>query len=189
MNNYKKNYYEYLKKRSLVGLLYRRYILYPSICRHLNGFVLDIGCGIGDFLKFRTNTVGVDINEETVMHCRELGLDAQVMIENVLPFESKKFDAIVLDNVLEHIIDPTLLFIEISRVLKPKGTLLVGVPGIKGYKRDPDHKIFYDLEKLMKLMNQNNFSYVTHFYKPITFINLSILISQHSLYSIFDLGN
>ena len=108
--------------------------MYPSICRHLNGFVLDIGCGIGDFLKFRTNTVGVDINEETVMHCRELGLDAQVMIENVLPFESKKFDAIVLDNVLEHIIDPTLLLIEISRVLKPKGHYSLEYQGLKVIK-------------------------------------------------------
>lgn len=101
----------------------------------------------------------------------------------------KGFGAIVLDNVLEHIIDPTLLLIEISRVLKPKGKLLVGVPGIKGYKRDPDHKIFYDLELLIKLMNHNNFSYIDHFYQPITFINLSKLISQHSLYSIYDFGN
>jgi SAM-dependent methyltransferase len=189
MNNYKKNYYEYLKKRSLIGLLYRKYVLYPSVCKHLNGHVLDIGCGIGDFLKFRANTVGVDINEETVRHCCELGLDARVMNENILPFESKKFDAIVLDNVLEHIIDPTLLLIEISRVLKQKGKLLVGVPGVKGFKRDPDHKIFYDLEMLIKLMNQNNFSYVTHFYQPITFMNLSMLISQHSLYSVYDLVN
>jgi SAM-dependent methyltransferase len=189
MNNYKINYYEYLKKRSIIGLLYRKYILYPSICKHLNGHVLDIGCGIGDFLKFRANTVGVDINEETVRHCCKLGLNAQVMIENILPFEAKRFDAIVLDNVLEHIIDPTLLLIEISRVLKQNGKLLVGVPGIKGYKRDPDHKIFYDLQKLIKLMNHNNLSYITHFYQPIIFANLSKIISQHSLYSIFVLGD
>ena len=137
MNNYKINYYEYLKKRSIIGLLYRKYILYPSICKHLNGHVLDIGCGIGDFLKFRANTVGI----------------------------------------------------EISRVLKQNGKLLVGVPGIKGYKRDPDHKIFYDLQKLIKLMNHNNLSYITHFYQPIIFANLSKIISQHSLYSIFVLGD
>ena len=188
MSNYKK-YYEYLKKRSLIGLLYRKHLLYPSICEHLNGHVLDIGCGIGDFLKFRANTVGVDINQETVNHCCEMGLNAQVMKENILPFESKIFDAVVLDNVLEHIIDPTLLLIQIARVLKSKGKLLVGVPGKKGYKRDSDHKVFYDLEKLIKLMNQNNFSYITHFYKPISFINLSNMISQHSLYSIYDLRN
>jgi SAM-dependent methyltransferase len=188
MNKYKK-YYTYLQRRSCIGLIYRNFFLYPTICKHLHGHVLDIGCGIGDFLKFRTNTVGVDINHETVKHCCDLGLNAQVMIENVLPFEFKTFDGIVLDNVLEHITDPTLLLSEICRVLKPNGKVLIGVPGEKGYNRDTDHKTFYDLGKLKNLMQQNNFSYSSHFYKPLDFPGLSNLISQHSLYSLFNLSN
>ena len=46
--------------------------MYSSVCSYLNGHILDMGLGIGDFLIFRANTVSVDINEDTVRYCAYL---------------------------------------------------------------------------------------------------------------------
>lgn len=55
-------YFQYLKSRSFLGNIYRKYYLYPKLGRYLKCWLLDIGCGIGDILVFRSNSVGVDIN-------------------------------------------------------------------------------------------------------------------------------
>jgi SAM-dependent methyltransferase len=105
-------YFSYLRKRRLTGLLYRRLWLYPRLCKRLEGRVLDVGCGIGDFLNFRSGTVGVDIDASAVAWCRNLGLDAHVMTPDALPFDNATFDAVVLDNVLEHLAAPNALLSE-----------------------------------------------------------------------------
>ena len=78
--------------RSRLGLLYRRHRLYPRLCPEPDGRVLDIGYGIGDFLGFRPNTFGIDINERTVAWCREHGLGARLMPYDELPFAAESYD-------------------------------------------------------------------------------------------------
>ena len=110
--------------------------------------MLDVGCGIGDMLSYRQNTVGLDVNPLNVDFCQKRQLEAHMMKPDIIPFRDETFDSVLLDNVLEHIEKPSLLFKEIRRVLKPDGILLIGVPGIKGYQSDDDHKVFYDEKKL-----------------------------------------
>ena len=178
-------YFEYLMGRSRLGLLYRRYRLYPRICRELRGRVLDIGCGIGDFLAFRPNTVGVDVNERTVAWCREQGLDAHPMPFDVLPFESETFDGSVLDNVLEHIGQPLPLLREVFRVLKPGSALVVGVPGIRGYECDDDHKVFYGEESLVETLGAAGFRKRRVFHMPLRSKFLDRKLSQYCVYGVF----
>ena len=154
-------------RRSFLGDLYRRYVLYPRLNLHLKGSVLDVGCGIGDMLSYRKNTVGLDVNPLNVDFCQKRQLEAYVMKPDVIPFKDKTFDSLLLDNVLEHIEKPSLLFKEMRRVLKPDGILLIGVPGIKGYESDDDHKVFYDEKKLQALAKKNNFNVIQFFYTPL----------------------
>jgi ubiquinone/menaquinone biosynthesis C-methylase UbiE len=156
MNN--TEYYKYLTRRTIKAKIYRNYFLYPILSKHLNGKVLDVGCGIGDFISFRKNTIGVDVNELLVKFNMEKGRKV-FLIEPAgkLPFKNEHFDSILLDNVLEHIDDPKSLLNEIYRLLKPKGILLVGVPGEKGFKSDKDHKIYYDQTKLIDFFQKKDF--------------------------------
>ena len=154
-------------KRSFLGDLYRRYILYPRLNLHLKGKVLDVGCGIGDMLSYRKNTIGLDVNPLNVDFCKNRQLEVYVMEPNVIPFGDETFDTVLLDNVLEHIEKPSLLFKEMRRVLKPNGLLLIGVPGIKGYQSDDDHKVFYDEKKLYALALKNRFNVNHFFYTPL----------------------
>ncbi len=159
-------YFEYLIKRSKAGLLYRNYFLYPRLCAFLDGRVLDVGCGIGDMLRFRPNTIGVDINQKTVDWCCSQGIDARLIVDDVLPFEKNEFDGVILDNVLEHIQDPTAMLLEIRRIVRMGGMLIVGVPGRKGFSCDPDHKVFYDNNSMNSLMENYGFKQKAILYLP-----------------------
>src|ERR1700744_355823 len=161
-----KSYHSYLLTRSTFALYYRNLYLYPKISRNLTGEVLDVGCGIGDFLRFRKNTVGTDINESIVDYCKEQGLNVVLFENGKLAFDDNSFDGVILDNVLEHITDPTTLLTEINRVLRNGGKFIIGVPGIKGYATDPDHKIYYDDENLSSV-EKYGFKGVKSFYAPL----------------------
>ena len=138
-------------------------------------------------LEFRPGTVGVDINEYNVIHCIEKGMTAQVMKPNVLPFSDRAFDSVLLDNVLEHIDDPRPLLDEIHRVLNEHGTLVIGVPGIRGWYRDPDHKVLYDESGLIECMKGAGFDCVELFYAPLWRSHwLSKTITQYCIYGQFD---
>ena len=146
----KTNYFAYLKKRSFKSLIYRKFIVYPKYKRYMKGHLLDVGCGIGDLLNYYQNSVGADINEDCVRYCKNIGLNAKVMKIDQLPFNNEKFDTVMFDNVLEHISNPIKIIKEIYRVMKNNSYLLIGVPGIKGFTHDDDHKVFYDKKKLIK---------------------------------------
>ena len=178
-------YFSYLQQRSSLGYLYRSYRLYPRINSYLCGNVLDIGCGIGDFLKYRAETVGVDVNPETVKYCQQQKLDARVMEIDQLPFESSVFDGVMMDNVLEHIEEPEPILKEVRRVLVEGGKFVVGVPGSKGYASDPDHKIFYSKEKLIITLSKAGFVEVGIVGMPLDFDWLDDKISQYCLYGVF----
>lgn len=181
-----KAYHDYLRGRSKRGFLYRRYWLYPRLNRMLNGKVLDIGCGIGDFLKFRRGTVGVDVNPATVVWCREQGLDARVMKPDRLPFDESEFDGAMLDNVLEHIRDPRPLLGEIRRVVTRGGRLIVGVPGQRGYASDADHKVFYDRHRLEAAVGAAGFTLRKLIPMPFRSAWLDSHARQYCLYGVFE---
>ena len=180
-------YSDYLQKRSIVGFLYRKFWLYPRLARRLRGKVLDYGCGIGDFLNFRSNTIGADINEHNVAYCVRKGLEAIIVENNHVPVEDGYFDGVMLDNVLEHIPAESVdaVFVEIKRVLKPGGTILAGIPGRKGYHSDPDHKVMYTEDSLVALVAQHGFEVKEVFFMPISCRRLEWNVRQFCIYAVF----
>lgn len=187
----KQDYFQYLKRRSLAGFLYRKYLLYPKLSKKLTGKVLDVGCGIGDFVRFRTDTIGADINSHNVDYCLQQGLDARLIVDNRLPFSDGTFDGVMLDNVLEHIPSDMAdaAIDEIRRVLKPGGTMVVGVPGPKGYRSDPDHKVYYTEEALTSLFTRHGFETREVFLMPVAFKKLEQILRQFCIYAVFTLKN
>ena len=69
MNDFE--YHKYLLTRSLLGKIYRDYYLYPRINKYTKGKILDVGCGMGDFLSFNKNAIGTDINKYNIDYLRE----------------------------------------------------------------------------------------------------------------------
>jgi len=179
-------YFRYLKTRSRLALMYRRAWLYPRLSAQVRGRVLDVGCGIGDMLKARRGTVGVDINPHLVEYCRNQGLDAHLMEPNQLPFESGSFDGAILDNVLEHIADPGPLLAEIHRVLRAEARFIVGVPGAFAYTLDPDHKHFYSESQLHARMNSAGFALIRTLYSPFRSSSLDSSLRWYAIYGVYE---
>lgn len=178
-------YFDYLRQRSRLGWLYRRYWLYPRLCRRLHGRVLDVGCGIGDLLRFRPDTLGVDINPMAVEWCRLQGYEARLMEPDLLPFGDAEFEGVVLDNVLEHLSEPKPVLAEIRRVLSVSGTLIVGVPGRRGYASDPDHKIFYDGDALVATLGEAGFAVSKLLHMPMKSAWMDQNMPQFCIYGVF----
>ena len=181
-----KDYYNFLSKRSRLALYYRRFYLYPFLSRFLSGRVMDVGCGIGDFLKFYKQSVGVDINPRNIDYCKKRGLSMYLVKDGRYPFENGSFDGAIIDNVLEHLDDPLPTLKEIHRVLVPYGTLIVGVPGRKGHDSAPDHKKFYSVETLVNVLYGANFRVKKILHMPFRSKWLDKNARQYCIYGIFD---
>jgi len=181
-------YSEYLKSRSFLAKIYRTHFLYPKLSRYLKGRLLDVGCGIGDMLIYRPNSVGVDINSFNVEFCKQRGCEAYVMPIDKLPFENSSFDSVLLDNVLEHLAAPVPLLKEIRRVMRQDAVLLIGVPGVKGQSADPDHKVFYNEISLNALAAKLGFNVNAMLHSPLWKSDyLSKTVRQYCVYSQWSL--
>lgn len=188
MQNNEKEYFEYLTSRSKLSEWFRINISYPYMSRYFQGKVIDVGCGIGDYLRFYENSVGVDINRFNIDYCNAIGCHAYLIKDGILPFEEDSFEGVILDNVLEHLSEPNQVINEISRVLKLKGILIIGVPGIKGYAKDSDHKKFYDEKDIRNLFEKTGYTLIKNFSTPFFFKSefLSRFLSQYALYSVYQ---
>lgn len=98
------------------------------------GKVLDAGCAFGfatlKLARKGYTTVGVDNSARYIAWARRRhpgGTYLQASAES-LPLEDASFDAVLLLDVLEHVVDEGAVLREIERVLKPGGTLILSVP-------------------------------------------------------------
>jgi ubiquinone/menaquinone biosynthesis C-methylase UbiE len=96
--------------------------------------VLDVGSGIGGPARFLAATygcrvIGIDLSEPFVAAARYLtertGQTGQVSFQTAsaleLPFEERRFDAVLLQHVAMNVSDRERLYGEARRVLKPGG--------------------------------------------------------------------
>jgi SAM-dependent methyltransferase len=128
----------------------------------------------------------VDVNPYLVDWCRSQGLDARSMEPDRLPFDTSEFQGVMLDNVLEHLLDPLPLLGEIRRVLGPAGVLVVGVPGRLGYDSEPDHKRFYDARALGLVVASAGFRQTRQLRMPLGIPGLERWMKQYCLYGVFE---
>lgn len=177
-------YFKYLTSISWRGKLYRRLLIYPLIERFCEGRVLDVGCGLGEFLHRNNARHGTDINIDCVKFCQNRGLNVSHMTKDNLPFSTGSFETIIMDNVLEHISDPSPILTECRRVLSENGKIIILVPGKKGYSRDPDHKVYYDPKRISELANLNNFHVLIN--KQIPIRGFSRLLSSFCYFSVLS---
>ncbi|MEX0786963.1 MAG: class I SAM-dependent methyltransferase [Dehalococcoidia bacterium] len=92
--------------------------------------VLDIGCGIGAYVKklaeVSGRAYGVDIDRERVRQ-GEPGVLA-VAVSERLPYTDGAFDAVLLNEVIEHVRDEGETLREACRVVRPGGHVIIYAP-------------------------------------------------------------
>ena len=104
---------------------------------------LDLGCGRSILPKWRKEeetrlaatcrqVVGIDYDIDSIKSNH--GLSAKIRGNVIqLPFKNDAFDLITANMVVEHLDTPRDQFLEISRIMRPKGLFLFHTPNVFGY--------------------------------------------------------
>ncbi len=91
--------------------------------------ILDVGCGWGRELCKLQNAVGVDISKVFLRTARTYIKNDVILTDaHYLPFKDNSFSFVVMSEVIEHLENPTKVLVEIKRVLRTKGRLLIQTP-------------------------------------------------------------
>jgi ubiquinone/menaquinone biosynthesis C-methylase UbiE len=141
--------------------------------------ILELGCGPGKYVGLLANigftVVGVDPlsfpSWDELKKKENIKLLPDIYAEK-LPFDDGSFDAVVCLSALLYFENPIKGLLEMRRVLKPGGLLILRtVNRLTGNKLDPASKQLYSPEELMGFVNANGFEVehvFTHgFWPPI----------------------
>lgn len=104
--------------------------------------VLEVGCGDGatGALALKHGRAGRYVGVELVGHVAEtarqrLGEVVTGNIETIaLPWPAASFDALILSEVLEHLIDPWATLEKLARVVRPGGLVMASSPNIAHWR-------------------------------------------------------
>lgn len=187
----------YLARRAL-----RRSI--ASSSGRLAGRMLDVGCGSKPYRDLFNvpSYVGLDIDSEA---SRKRG-SADVLYDGKrFPFEDASFDAILCNQVLEHVFNPDEFLAEVKRVLSPGGRMLLTVPFVWDEHEQPwdyaryssfglrallarhglivleQHKLLGDASVLFQLLNAYLFKVTRTRFAAINLLINALLLAPVSL--------
>ena len=99
-----------------------------------HSIILDAGCGSGDLLSFISklgyNVIGIDISAIALKkaHNKYPLHDFILSSIDAIPFKNDSFDAVWFSEVLEHVVDVHKSLIELRRVIKENGILIITTP-------------------------------------------------------------
>ena len=138
--------------------------------------ILDSGCATGGFLDYLfehgfKDLHGLDMSKRYVNYARKKNLyDVQLGNVESIPFDDNSMNFIIMDQVFEHLIDPSQSFKEVKRVLKKDGLVCISVPNAAKYGDNyffdffwfliREHVQHFDLNHLNFLANLEGFELV-----------------------------
>lgn len=146
------------------------------------GNILDIGCHDGTFLSLvknrNNNFFGLDASDWAVSESKKKDFNVQHFFfddKAKLPFENEFFDVVIAGEIIEHIFDTDFFLVEIKRVLKPGGKLLISTPNIASLGRRL--LLFFGISPLVEL-SPNETGSVGHI-RYFTFETLKNILEKH----------
>ncbi len=156
----------------------RRYRIITGLADR-NGTVLDIGCGSSRILEALPGAVGLDLSRKKLRYRRMLGNHLVCASLERLPVRDAAFDQVICSEVIEHVPSDERIFSEFNRVLRSRGTLILGTPDYAkwqwrfvewvygkvmpgGYA--DEHITHYTLASLRELLDRHGFEYLEHHY-------------------------
>jgi 2-polyprenyl-3-methyl-5-hydroxy-6-metoxy-1,4-benzoquinol methylase len=155
-----------------------------------NKSVLEVGCGTGFMLSiFKKNgwkVFGIERNEQVAKKAKELYC-IDVSSKNLKDINGKKFDLILLFNVLEHVDDPISVVNECAKKLNKNGEIVIKVPNFDSWQSRimgkywfhldvPRHLFHFNTTSLKKIIDDSKLS--CNFKSSVSF--------EHDPYGMFE---
>lgn len=128
------------------------------------GKVLDIGCGVGDFLhtmeKHGWECTGVEPSEEAKTIARKRMKANLYAPEEINQMPNASFDMITMWHVLEHVDDLKWQVKQLARLIKPNGRIVIAVPNYKSYDAEYYKELWaaYDVPRHLNHFNKKTLS-------------------------------
>lgn len=101
--------------------------------------LLDVGCGDGQFLQSAGEAgweaFGIDLSQDAVGLCRNLGLDAAEIDFHSSALDSRRFDVIVMSELIEHVPSPAGFLARAAELLDEGGVLYLTTPNFGSLAR------------------------------------------------------
>ena len=124
--------------------------------------ILDIGCGVGDFLLYAKekgcNVTGIEPSEDA-RKIAEKKLDCKISSpEELQNIPDNSFDIITMWHVLEHVADLKTEIHHLQRILKKDGRLVLALPNYKSYDAEyyKDKWAAYDVPRHLSHFSQTS---------------------------------
>src|SRR3989338_7470769 len=166
MNTLTKRAKSFVKRGGICSVPNERTFLY----KHLENFagrlnnkrILDIGAGIKQYQHlFSENNRYESCDMEDGFHP---GVKHDIIASIYeIPVENKKYDAVLMLQVLEHLEFPIKGLKEIFRLLKDDGYLFLSVPQAAGDHFEPHHYFNYTQYGLKSVLGQAGFEIKEHY--------------------------
>lgn len=132
------------------------------------GKLLDIGCGVGDFLHVAENKgwqcTGVEPSEEAREIARQRIKGDLLYSEDLEQLPDQSFDLITMWHVLEHVDDLKWQVAQLQRLIKPNGRIVIAVPNYRSYD-GRFYNAFWAAYDVPRHLNHFNKTVVTKIFK------------------------
>jgi len=164
--HYQKEYYkEWIEKQ-----MERRISMWKRRIKEIkeyksNGNLLDVGCGIGTFLRLAKEEgfeiFGTEISDYACKYVKD-NLKIDVFRGNLeeANFPPVSFDVVTIWHTLEHLPNPKAILKEINRIIKKDGLLVIAAPNLNNFIM----KFLYLIVKGKKLVLFSDQAKEWHFY-------------------------
>lgn len=181
-----------------------------KLIKHNNyELVLDLGCGTGEFyemlIEFTKSYVGIDYSESMISRAKKKYGETKQKPEFIvasgenIPFDQDSFDMICAIGYVQYFVDPSNALKEISRVLKPGGSLIIQSFQNNPFKNLLNILFFHKILELLRLIycKIKNKEYFKYSNKPYSKKELDSLLYDYgfeltdydySNYSVFPLA-
>jgi SAM-dependent methyltransferase len=127
--------------------------------------VIEIGCGRGELGYLMRNDPIDYVGYEPARGLADFGINEGVNIVRELYHGSRLADAVVLDNVIEHVTEPAQMIKTAAKSLNPDGLLIVIAPNVNDVRRvspawcrkhlwvPPDHINYFSARDISRMFH------------------------------------
>ena len=137
--------------------------------------ILEIGCGVGDFLHYAEQKgwecYGAEPSDDAVKILRTKSNAEIVKPEQIEAFHDASFDLICMWHVLEHVDDLKWQIAQLGRLVKPNGKIVIALPNYQSYDAQfykekwaaydvPRHLNHFSEEYMRNKLNDNKLVYI-----------------------------